>query len=110
VHLAQRAPSASSVRVISAAISVSHVASLRISVISSRGLHRRIPILARSRVAAISTRYWRKTLVTGAIADGRNTLRLRVPRAQVHHGERYRLRVRAVEPSGVKTVYLPFKG
>lgn len=77
--------------------------------ISQRGKHLRLPILARSSVAGIKTGYWRKTLVTGPMS-GRTTLQLRVPRAKLHHGEKYALRVRVLQASGLKTLYLPFRG
>ena len=102
-------PQAAHVRLVNSAIYLMNVKSLRISVVSKRGSHVRVPILARSRVASVKTGYWRKTLVTGPVANGRTVLRLRVPRSRLHHGEPYALRVRVVQPSGLRTLYLPFR-
>jgi hypothetical protein len=109
-NVVRRAPAAN-IRVVSAVVSARSAGSLRISVVSRRGQHLRIPILAHSRVGSIETRYWRKTLVTGPVQGGRAKLMLRVPRARLQHGKRYTLRVRALEPAGsIKTVYLRFRG
>jgi hypothetical protein len=99
------------VRLVSSAIYLTNARSLRISVVARRGTHVRVPILARSKVAGVKTGYWRKTLVTGPLANGRTALQLRVPRSRLHHGERYALRVRVLQPQGLlKTLYLPFRG
>jgi hypothetical protein len=99
------------VRLVSSAIYLTNAKSLRISVVARRGTHVRVPILARSKVAGVKTGYWRKTLVTGPLANGRTALQLRVPRSRLHHGERYALRVRVLQPQGLlKTLYLPFRG
>jgi hypothetical protein len=98
------------VRLVSSAIYLRDAKSLRISVVSRRRSHVRVPILAHSSVAGVKTGYWRKTLVTGAMANGRTVLQLRVPRSRLHKGQLYALRVRVVvQPSRLKTLYLPFR-
>jgi hypothetical protein len=69
-----------------------------------------VPLLAKSRLGSVETRYWRKTLVTGPVGAKRGHLTLRVSRRDLQPGVRYVLRVRAVESGGIRTVYLPFRG
>jgi hypothetical protein len=78
--------------------------------VSKNGKHLRIPLLAKSRLGSVETRYWRKTLVTGPVGAKRGHLTLRVSRRDLRPGVRYLLRVRAVESGSMRTVYLRFKG
>jgi hypothetical protein len=98
------------VDVLRTAVSVRGAHSLRVSLVRAAGLHRRLPLLARSRVGAIKPAYWRKTIVTGPMSDGRVALHLRVPKRLLVHGARYALRVRVVEAAGIKTMYVRFRG
>ena len=94
------------VRVVRAVVSVRGARSMRVSAISARGTHRRMPLLANSTVGPVSINYWRKTVVTGPVKDGRLVLRLRIPRRLLTRSGAYTLRVRSLGPTSWHTRYL----
>jgi Polysaccharide lyase len=96
------------VRLVSTVVAVKGVQSLRVSAVSRKGEHRRIPLLADSTVGSVRITYWRKTIVTGPMSDGHVLLRLRIPRRLLAHNHRYLLRIRAVGSTGIGTTYVPF--
>jgi Polysaccharide lyase len=96
------------VRVISTSVSVHHALSVRVSVSFGDRRHGRLPLLAHSRVGGLDINYWRKTVITGPVHDGRVRVRLRVPRRLLTGHGVYEMRVRVVHPTSVSTTYLHF--
>jgi hypothetical protein len=90
------------VRVLSTTLAAADARSLRVSLFSRHGIHRRMPLLMGSTIDGVAIMYWRKTFVSGAV-HGDVRLHLRVPRRVLDDSV---LRVRVVDDTGIRTTYL----